>query len=180
VKCVGVGVAVEVAVLAPPVGPAAGEAVKDLTGVALGTGDRVAVGVVHGIAVGIELRHTRLAEVLLYQDVNRDLRPALGNQNIIHREDQAAVGIANFRRSRRESDVCVRISSRSGESALYLHLAPSTSRGFLRFYATNLPRSCAADVPLIGENFSDFDHYILGLGGLSTTRCWGFSVFLSV
>ncbi len=68
---------VEVAVLLAPVGPAAGEPVEDLAGVALGAGERFPAFRHLGVALLVELRHSRLAEVLLDEDVDRDLGPRL-------------------------------------------------------------------------------------------------------
>jgi hypothetical protein len=64
---------VEVAVAPAPVGPASGEPVEDLAGVALGAGHRLAVRIELGAALLVDQLHTGLAEILLDQDINRDL-----------------------------------------------------------------------------------------------------------
>src|SRR5262245_21391171 len=90
---------VEVAVLRAPVGPAAGEAVEHLARVALAAEDGGALRVAERLAVRALLRHAGLPEVLLREDVHRDLRPRRGDVDALELEDGGPVGVADLRRA---------------------------------------------------------------------------------
>ncbi len=127
VKRGGVVLGVEVAVLPAPVGPTPGQPVEDLAGVALGAGERFAALRHLGVSLIVELRHARLAEVLLNQDVDRHLGPALRRLDALHGEHQAAVGVADFRRPLDELDGLVRVVLGACQTARDLHVLPPTS-----------------------------------------------------
>jgi hypothetical protein len=53
-------------------------------------------------------RHARLAEVLLREDVGRDLTPVLGDVDVLDGEDDGAVRVANLRSALGEWNAVVR------------------------------------------------------------------------
>ncbi len=123
----GVLVRIEVVVFLAPEGPATSEAVEDLAGVPLGAGERLAAFSHLGVPVLIDLRDPGFAEILLDEDVHRDLGPLLGDLDPIHREDQAPVGVSDFGGSLDELDGFVRVFSGACKATRDLHIVPSTS-----------------------------------------------------
>ncbi len=111
---------VEIAGLPAPIGPGAGEPVEHLFGrdfrdVALGLGKMLERLLVRGRppqerrhAVLLDAlqarRDARLAEIFLRQHVGRDLAPDGRNLDVVEREDDRAVGIADLALRRREDD----------------------------------------------------------------------------
>ncbi len=132
----GIFLGLEIAVLPAPVSPAAGHPVEDLTGVSLRPGDGVALIVEDGVAVVVDQRDAGLAEILLNQHVDRDLRPVRGDDDVIHLEHQGSVGISNLRPPADELHSLVRTGSGVCETTAELHqespnnliLQASTSR----------------------------------------------------
>src|SRR6516165_24802 len=112
VERAGVLLGVEIAALPAPIGPGPGHTVEDLAGagfaaVARGFGQARRCRLIGGVApqpgwhtlfgdrrqAG---RHTRLAEVLLGEDVRGDLAPLRRHLNPLGLKDHRAVGIADF------------------------------------------------------------------------------------
>ncbi len=120
-------IAAKVPVLFAPVRPAAGETIEDLARVSLRPCYGVAALRHLRVAVVVELRHSRLAEVLLDQHVDRHLRPVLGCLDTVHRKDEAPVGVSNLRGSIYELDGFVRVFSGACEATRHLHALSSTS-----------------------------------------------------
>jgi hypothetical protein len=121
VERVGVLVGVEVAVRPPPVGPTPREPVEHLAGVGFGTRVGPSRVVEDLVAVFIDERHAGLAEVLLYQHVDGDLRPPLGDRDAFHREHESAVRVADFARALDELDVLIRVLFGTSEPTADLH-----------------------------------------------------------
>src|SRR5262249_5382474 len=101
----------EVAAFPAPVGPATGETPEDLPRIDFMPVNRIARRGTRALQPGRDAlfrhalqlaRHTRLAEVLLRQDVHGDLRPRFRRQNVLHLEDGGAVRIDDARGARRE------------------------------------------------------------------------------
>src|SRR5690606_782960 len=134
------GLGGEVAALPAPIGPGAGETVEDLPGRGLAhetlalrqvrqrllVGDRTPEEFGHALFLhATQARgHAGLAEILLRQNVGRDLTPALRHLDGVVAEHDLAVGIADFRGRRGEPDACVGILPGPGESAFELHFCP--------------------------------------------------------
>ena len=106
---------VEVAVLLPPVHPAAGQPVEDLPGVPLATQDRPAVAVQQRLAVRGILRHARLPEVFLGEDVRGHPGPPGRHRDPVLAEDRGAVGVLDLRHPLVELNARVRTLAFSGE-----------------------------------------------------------------
>ncbi len=114
----GVHLVVEIAALPAPVGPGAGEPVEDLLGRHLGAGALVfgqvrqgrlirhAAPQEGGNIVLLDLLQARgdagLAEILLGDDVGRDLAPASRHVDAVEREHHGPVGIADLALRRAE------------------------------------------------------------------------------
>ena len=94
---VGLGVCgrSEVAVVLAPPAPGGGEAIEDLAARGLGAEHRVAVVVEDRVAVGVDLGHAGLAEILGDDDVGRHLRPGGRHLGVEHLEDDRAIGVGD-------------------------------------------------------------------------------------
>ncbi len=123
VEGLGVSRAVEVAVALAPVPPAAGEAIEDLPGVPLAAENRAPLPVLGRLAVGADLGHPGLPEVLLGQDVRRHGRPALGDGDPLLTEDGRSVRVLDLRGADVELHVGVGALTFAGESPGDLHAA---------------------------------------------------------
>ena len=139
----GVGLAGEVAAPPTPVGPASGQAAKNLPGVCLLFRARI-IGkrpaalqpdrhARLGNAFGLS-GHAGLAEVLLSQDVHGDLRPSFRRQQLFHLEDDRAVRIDYPRGARHKRECSKRILSLDGITASNVHslssFLPCGQQGF--------------------------------------------------
>ena len=132
---------IEVAALPAPVCPCASKAVIDLLGGGLVGGARVLGQILHGLLVGhrapqpggdgffldpLQLhRHAGLAEILLRQNVRRDLRKMRRNLDVLKLEHQRAVRIADFARRVAKADAFVNVLARCGEMACDFHYSCS-------------------------------------------------------
>ena len=128
----------EVAVLPAPVRPAAREAVEDLSGIGLTAEARVVGEIGAGVLLGNRtpqpvghavlghadglVWHAGLAKVLLGQDVDGDLAPLLGNQDVGGLEDDGAVRVGDARAARNELDGLERVVTGSGVSPSNVHV----------------------------------------------------------
>ena len=121
----------EVAALPAPVGPAAGQPAEDLPGVGLlaergarrpGTLRCSHSGTPASATRSDLQRHAGPAEVLLRQDVDRHLRPALRGQQVLHLEDDRAVRVDDPRGPRHERDRRERVLARDGVTTGNLHV----------------------------------------------------------
>ncbi len=131
-----IGGRVEVAVLLAPVHPAARQAMEDLPGVPLAAQDRPPFAVQQRLAVRRVLRHTRLPEVLLGQDVGRHRGPSGRHRDAFLAEHRRPVGILDLGDPLLELDPRVRTLAFLGEPtgdshALLLRNAGRTSRPVL-------------------------------------------------
>ena len=134
----------EVAALPAPVGPGAGEAVEHLAGVVLAAVMRSASGSsASARSSGTERhsqdgtvssstrlqarRHAGLAEILLRQDVGRDLAPVLGDREILQAEDDRAIRIPDLAGGAAECDLVVGRLARFGEPPRDTHFFPPIS-----------------------------------------------------
>src|SRR5512146_3406200 len=84
----------EIAVGFSPMGPATGQPLKHLTGVALSPQNRLAVRSDDRIAGFIPLRHSGLSEILLRQNVDGKLRPGFRYVDLVQLEYGRSIGIA--------------------------------------------------------------------------------------
>ena len=124
----GLEFVVEVGVFEAPVGPAADQPVKDLAGVGLGAEGRIVGGLGAPQPLGdAVLRdadgtvgYPGLAEVLLGDDVGRDLGPAGRDLSVFQLEDHLAVGVDDPRGARLEDDAGVGVA-RGGIRTRKLH-----------------------------------------------------------
>ncbi len=87
----------EIAVGLAPMGPAAGQPSEHLAGVTLPAQHRFAVRSRDRIAGLVPLRHPGLAEILLSQNVDGQLRPGFRNVDLVQLEYGRSIGIANLR-----------------------------------------------------------------------------------
>src|SRR5690606_27357857 len=94
----------------------AGETIEHLTGGALRPQHRLAIGVEDGVAVGVELGDTRLAEVLRDHDVRSHLAPAGRDLGIRHLEHDRTIGVGDPRVAERPLDALVWIATGRGEA----------------------------------------------------------------
>ncbi len=133
----GVLVAVEHAGLPAPIGPGAGEPVEHLLGRGLGAGplglgqrlERLLVGDrapqerrdVHLLDPLQPRGHARLAEIFLREHVGGHLAPGGRNLDLVEREDDRAVGIADLAPGHGEGDPVVGRSARLGVVPLDSH-----------------------------------------------------------
>ncbi len=95
VKCLGIFGAVEIVMRFTPVPPATGQAMNHLPGGFFGTSNDLASRILFRVAIGVQLRHTSLAEILADHDVGRQLAPVFWNLGIIHLEDDRSIRIGN-------------------------------------------------------------------------------------
>ena len=153
-----VGFAVEIAVFFAPVRPAAGQAIKDLSRIPLGSGDRFTTFADLRITVVIDLRNARLAKVLLDQNVDRHLRPRFWDFDPIHGKDHAAIGVSDLGGSLDESNAIVGVVPGACKATRDLHVVPGV----------NFPCDTRFGAPVRGINSTDLHHYIWGSRGLST------------
>src|SRR5262249_5376448 len=72
----------EVAKVLPPIGPAAGEPSKYLSGIMLSSQLQFAIRSDDRISLLISLRHSGFSKIFLGENINRELRPGLGNVDI--------------------------------------------------------------------------------------------------
>ena len=124
---------VEIAGLPAPIGPGAGEPVehlfrRDFRAITVGLGkmlERLLVGDRppqerrHAVLLDAlqARRDARLAEIFLRQHVGRDLAPGGRNLDVVEREDDRAVGIADLAFRRREGDPLVGRGARTACNA---------------------------------------------------------------
>ena len=128
---------VEIAALPAPIGPGAGEPVEHLLGGGLRTGalalgqrferrlvgDRAPQERRHGVLLDAlqPRRDPRLAEILLGEHVGRHLAPAGGDLDVVEREDDRAVGVADLASGRMKFDQRVGRNISLGVSPLDPH-----------------------------------------------------------
>ena len=86
---------VKVIVRFAPVLPATGQSMHHLLRRFFRAGDDVAPRIADRVAIGIHLRHTRLAEVFAHHDIGGQLRPLLRNFRIVHLKNDRAIRIAD-------------------------------------------------------------------------------------
>src|SRR5262249_36989461 len=115
---------VEVTVALAPVTPGAGQPVEHLPGILLAPRDRPAVAIERWVAVGADLRHAGLSEVLLGQDVGRDGRPPRRHLDALLAKDGRAVRVLDLRDPLVECDARVRVQAFLGETPGNLHAHP--------------------------------------------------------
>ncbi len=124
-----VGFAGEIAAFPAPVGPAAGQAAKNLACVGFLAERRIGGGFAaleparharFGDVVHL-LGHASLAEVFLGQDIGRHLRPVLGDQHILHLENDGSVRVYDARGARGEGNADKRVTPLAGEAAWHVH-----------------------------------------------------------
>ena len=129
--------AVEIAGFPAPIGPGAGEAVEHLLGGGLRAealvlrqrperglvGDRAPQEGRNALLFNPlqTRRNASFAKIFLRQHVGRDLAPGRRRLDIVEREDDRAVRIADFTPGRREGDELVRADARLGEIPLDPH-----------------------------------------------------------
>ena len=127
----------KVVVLEAPVDPAARHAVEDLARVGLAGRPRLEVETGQRLFVCLHrlqplryaslgyplqrLRNTRLAKVLLRQNVGRGLGPSLRDTHPFRLEDHRAVRVADFARPLGERELGVGVGAGGGEVARELH-----------------------------------------------------------
>ena len=139
----GVGGPVEVTVALAPVRPRAGEPVKDLPGVPLAAQHGPALLVEERLAVGADLRHPGLAEVLLREDVGRDRGPRGGHRDAVLTEDRRAIRVLDLRGSEIEVDPVVgalafgRVSAGDLHTALLGAVSSALPDRYLKHYGSN-------------------------------------------
>ena len=95
VEGLGVFLGIKVTVPLAPVLPTAGKAVNHLLDAPFRTGHRTSLFVEDGIALLVQLRNSRLAKILGYQDVRRNLRPVLRNFRSLHFEDDRSIRVGD-------------------------------------------------------------------------------------
>jgi hypothetical protein len=117
VEGLGVLGGIEVAMRFSPVAPTADQAVYDLFDRAFRTQHGLALGIQHGIALLIVLWHPGFAEVLLRQDVGGDLRPMGRHLDVVHLEDDGAIGVAQHRGAPLVGEVVVRACAGFGKAS---------------------------------------------------------------
>jgi hypothetical protein len=116
------------------VAPAAGQTLEDLPRVAFAAEHGLAVLVEHRLAAivrafGMELGHARLAEVLLRQDVDRDLAPLARCVEVACLEDERTVGVPDLRAPLGERDAFVGRLAFDRETTSDLHAFSSWPGG---------------------------------------------------
>jgi hypothetical protein len=78
--------------------PAAGQPSKDLPRVPLASQHRFTVGSHDRASIGMDLGDPGLSEIFLRQDIDRELRPGLGNVDIRQLEDSGSIRVPDLRR----------------------------------------------------------------------------------
>ena len=116
-------------------GPAARQPVEDLPGVPLAPEHRLSILVQDGPVIGADLRHPRLAEILLSQDVHRDRGPLGRRGEALLAENRGSIWVSYLRVSLGELDAGVGTLAFRGEST-------GNSHACLLFWT--LPRAVSA------------------------------------
>ena len=125
-----VGFGREILALPTPIRPATRQPAKDLAAIALADNRLVRT---RGHAALQPLRHAFLgdfhvvcghataAEILLRQDIDRDLRPTLRYVNVVHLENHGTVRVHDLRGTRHEREGGERVRPLLGKSTRNLH-----------------------------------------------------------
>ena len=125
----GVFLGREIAALPAPVGPSAGEAIKDLFGRGLAAEGRAfgrnAAPQERRDTLFLDLLHlgrdARLAEVFLGDDIARNLAPLGRDLAVVELEDDLAIGIANLRGGQAELDLAIGVVAGFREISFDFH-----------------------------------------------------------
>ena len=80
--------AIKVSMVLTPLPPAAGETMEDLPSIAFTTKNGVTILVGYGHALSINLRDTGFTEVLLGEDIDRDLTPVTWDLDVTRLKDE--------------------------------------------------------------------------------------------
>ena len=126
-KGIGIFLSLEITEVLPPGGPTACEPFKHLSGVTFSSQLRLAVRPDNRIPLLISLRHSGFPEIFLGENIDRELRPGLGNVDVFQLKHCRSVGITNFRRTFHERLAVIGTLPATCKSAFYSHDFPSPS-----------------------------------------------------
>jgi hypothetical protein len=94
---------------------------RDLLDRAFRSQNNISILIAEQRAEGIGLRDTRAAEIFLRENIGCDLRPMLGNLDVLHRKNGLAIGISEHARALRVLELVEGANARMGEPACNLH-----------------------------------------------------------
>src|SRR5262249_9318 len=125
-KGIGIFRGLEIAEFLPPGGPTTGEPFKHLPGVTLSSQLRLAVWSNDRIPLLISLRYSGFPKIFLGENIDRELRPRLGNVDVFQLKYGRSVGITNFRRTFHERQTFIGTLPATCKSTFYSHDFPSS------------------------------------------------------